>query len=107
MDRLAEYEAVAEVMARGPTKMTVRLHNGLQMDLHVVPEESYGAALVFIHRSKAHNIVIRRMAQERDLKINEYNVFRDTKAVAGLTEADVYKTIDLPWIPPELREDRW
>ncbi len=106
MDRLAEYEAVAEVMARGPTKMTVRLRNGLQMDLRVVPEESYGAALVYFTGSKAHNIVIRRMAQERDLKINEYGVFRDTKAVAGLTEADVYKTIDLPWIPPELREDR-
>ena len=136
MDRLAEYEAVAEVMARGPTKMTVRLRNGLQMDLRVVPEESYGAALVYFTGSKAHNIVIRRMAQERDLKINEYGVFRDTKrsvgtrqkaegspeaassaglptancqlpsGQAGLTEADVYKTIDLPWIPPELREDR-
>jgi DNA polymerase (family 10) len=106
MDSLASYEAVAEVLARGPTKMTVRLRNGLQMDLRVVPEKSYGAALQYFTGSKPHNIIIRRMGQERGLKINEYGVFRDEKRVGGSTEVEVYKAVGLPWIPPELREAR-
>jgi DNA polymerase (family 10) len=106
MDRLAEYEAVAEVLARGNTKMTVRLRNGLQMDLRVVPEASYGAALQYFTGSKEHSIQLRRRAMERGLKVNEYGVFRGTKRVAGRTEEDVYEAIGLPWIPPELREAR-
>jgi DNA polymerase (family 10) len=106
MDRLATYEAVAEVLARGTTKMTVRLRNGLQMDLRVVPEKSYGAALQYFTGSKAHNIQVRRRAQERRLKINEYGVFRGSKRLAGRTEDEVYKAVGLPWIPPELREAR-
>ena len=76
------------------------------MDLRVVPEESYGAALVYFTGSKAHNIVLRRRAQDRKLKINEYGVYRGEKSVAGRTEEEVYEAVDLPWIPPELREDR-
>jgi DNA polymerase (family 10) len=76
------------------------------MDLRVVPDESYGAALVYFTGSKAHNIVLRRRAQERGLKINEYGVFQGEKSIAGRTEKDVYKSVGLPWIPPELREDR-
>src|SRR5262249_53721117 len=76
------------------------------MDLRVVPEDSYGAALVYFTGSKAHNIALRRRAQERGLKINEYGVFRGETSVAGRTEEDVYRSVDLPWIPPELREDR-
>ena len=106
MDRLAAYEGVAEVLARGTTKMTVRLRNGLQMDLRVVPKKSYGAALQYFTGSKAHNILVRRRALERGLKINEYGVFRGRKLVAGRTEEAVYKAIGLPWIPPELREAR-
>jgi DNA polymerase (family 10) len=106
MDRLAAYEGVAEVLARGSTKMTVRLRNGLQMDLRVVPEKSYGAALQYFTGSKTHNIFVRRRAQERGLKINEYGVFRGRKQVAGRTEEEVYKAVGLPWIPPELREAR-
>jgi DNA polymerase (family 10) len=106
MDRLAEYEAVAEVLARGKTKMSVRLRNGLQIDLRVVPEESYGAALQYFTGSKEHSIQLRRRALERGLKINEYGVFRGKKRVAGRTEEEVYKAIGLPWIPPELREAR-
>ena len=70
------------------------------------PEESFGAAMVYFTGSKAHNIAIRRMGQERGLKINEYGVFREAVRIAGDTEESVYDTIDLPWIPPELREDR-
>jgi DNA polymerase (family 10) len=106
MDRLAGYEAVAEVLARGSTKMTVRLRNGLQMDLRVVPEKSYGAALQYFTGSKAHNILLRRRALDRGLKINEYGIFRGSKWFAGRTEEDVYKVVGLAWIPPELREAR-
>ncbi|QDU46998.1 DNA polymerase/3'-5' exonuclease PolX [Symmachiella dynata] len=106
MDALADHELVEKVLARGETKQRVRLRSGLEMDLRVVPAESYGAALQYFTGSKAHNIVVRRRAQERGLKINEYGVFRDEDAVAGQTEEEVYAAVDLPWIPPELREDR-
>lgn len=106
MERLAGFEGVAEVLARGETKMTVRLRTGLQMDLRVVPEEAYGAALQYFTGSKAHNIHLRRRAQERGLKISEYGVFRGKKQIAGRTEEEVYAAVGLPWIPPELREDR-
>lgn len=106
MDRLASHELVEKTLSRGETKQRVRLRTGLELDLRVVADESYGAALVYFTGSKEHNIVIRRRAQERGLKINEYGVFRGEKSIAGRTEEDVYKTIDLPWIPPELRENR-
>jgi DNA polymerase (family 10) len=106
MDRLASYPAVAEVLARGKTKMSVRLRNGLQMDLRVVPEESYGAAVQYFTGSKDHSIQVRRRAQERGLKISEYGVFQGKRRVAGRTEEEVYQAVGLPWIPPELREAR-
>jgi DNA polymerase (family 10) len=104
MDRLAQYEGVAEVQARGRTKMTVRLKSGMQLDLRVVADGSYGAALQYFTGSKQHNIAIRRRAQERGLKINEYGVFRGQKRIAGRSEAEVYAAVGLPLIPPELRE---
>lgn len=76
------------------------------MDLRVVPEESYGAAMQYFTGSKEHNIVIRRRAQERGLKVNEYGVFRGEDYVCGRTEEEVYAAVGLPWIPPELRENR-
>ncbi len=106
MARFARYEEVKEVMSSGPTRSTVILKNGIQVDLRVLPQESYGAALQYFTGSKAHNIVIRRMAQEQGLKINEYGVFRGEERIAGATEASVYAAVGLPWIPPELREDR-
>jgi DNA polymerase (family 10) len=106
MDRLAAHPLVDKVLARGETKQRVRLRSGIELDLRVVPEESYGAALQYFTGSKEHNIVIRRRAQDRGLKLNEYGVFRDDEYVAGRTEADVYAAVDLPWIPPELRENR-
>lgn len=106
MDKLAAHQGVQKVLARGETKQSVVLAGGLQLDLRVVPEESYGAALVYFTGSKEHNIVLRRMAQDRGLKINEYAVTRSEKYVAGRTEEDVYAAVDLPWIPPELRENR-
>jgi DNA polymerase (family 10) len=106
MERFARYEDVQEVLSSGPTRSTVILKSGIQVDLRVLPQESYGAALQYFTGSKAHNIVIRRMAQERDLKINEYGVFQGEQRIAGDTEESVYAAVGLPWIPPELREDR-
>lgn len=106
MDRLAAHELVDKVLARGETKQRVRLRSGLELDLRVVPDESYGAALQYFTGSKEHNIVIRRRAQQRGLKVNEYGVFRDDRLIAGRTEEEVYAAVDLPWIPPELRENR-
>lgn len=106
MDCLAAHPLVTKVLARGDTKQRVRLHGGLELDLRVVPAESYGAALQYFTGSKEHNIVVRRRAQERGLKVNEYGVFKGEKSVAGRTEEDVYAALGLPWIPPELRENR-
>ena len=104
--RFTAYPEVKEVTAAGDTRASVILACGLQVDLRVVPPESFGAALHYFTGSKAHNIAIRRLAQARGLKLNEYGVFRGANRVAGDTEASVFAAVGLPWIPPELREDR-
>jgi len=106
MKAFTGYDEVREVMAAGDTRSSVRLASGLQVDLRIVEPACYGAALHYFTGSKAHNIHVRRMGQRRGLKINEYGVFRDGKPVAGKTEESVFASVGLPWIPPELREDR-
>lgn len=106
MDRLGEFGGVTQVIARGETKMSVRLRSGMQVDLRVVPSESFGAALQYFTGSKEHNVVVRGLAKDRGLKLNEYGVFRGDEYVAGRTEADVYAALDLPCFPPEMREAR-
>ena len=106
MDRFAAFDSVADIMARGDTKMSVRLLNGLQVDLRVVPGESFGAALQYFTGSKEHNVILRGRAKAAGLKINEWGVFRGEERVGGATEEEVYAALDLPWIPPELRESR-
>lgn len=106
MDLLAGHELVESVLMRGDTKMRVRMHSRVEMDLQVVPDESYGAAMQYFTGSKEHNVVVRQMAKDLDLKVNEYGVFRGEEQIAGATERDVYEAIGLPWIPPELRENR-
>lgn len=106
MDLLAGHQLVDSVLQRGDTKMRVRLNTGVEMDLRVVPDESYGAALQYFTGSKEHNVVVRGMAKELGLKVNEYGVFRGDEQIAGATEEDVYAALNLPWIPPELRENR-
>lgn len=106
MDCLASYESVSKVLVRGRTKMSVRLRDGLQLDLTVVPEVSYGAMLQCYTGSKGHTKELRRRANERGLRVTDFGVFRGRERVAGRTEADVYEAIGLPWIPPELRESR-
>ncbi len=106
MDRFVEYEEVGKVVSHGTTRSTVHLRSGLQVDLRVLPAVSYGAALHYFTGSKAHNIEVRKRAVQRDYKINEYGVYRGKKRVAGKTEQEVFETVGLPWIPPELRENR-
>lgn len=106
MARFAGAPDVQRVLARGSTRTSVVLKNGLQVDLRAVPAESFGAAWLYFTGSKAHNIALRKLAQDRDLKLNEYGLFRGTRRVAGATEESVYRALHLPWIAPELREDR-
>jgi DNA polymerase (family 10) len=135
MDQLGRFEELATVLGRGDTKMSIRLGRGLQIDLRVVPSKSFGAALQYFTGSKDHNVVLRGMAKDRGLRINEYGVFRvegggrSAKGegpendsgprpsalgpqpdwpnyIAGRTEEEVYAAIDLPWFPPEIREAR-
>jgi DNA polymerase (family 10) len=106
MQRFTAYDEVAEVYSAGETRASVLLKCGLQIDLRVVAQESYGAALHYFTGSKAHNIAIRRIAQQLGLKINEYGVFRGKRRIAGDSEESVYRAVGLPYIPPELREDR-
>ena len=84
----------------------MRLRSGLQVDLRVVPQVSYGAALYYFTGSKAHNIAVRRIAAGRRLKLNEYGLFKGDERIAGRTERQLLKALQLRWIPPELREDR-
>ncbi|MDA8257109.1 MAG: DNA polymerase/3'-5' exonuclease PolX [Betaproteobacteria bacterium] len=106
IQRFAGYDEVAEVLSAGTTRASVVLKSGLQVDLRVVERQSYGAALCYFTGSKAHNIAIRRIAQKLGLKVNEYGVFRGEERIAGEDEASVYRSVGLPFIPPELREDR-
>jgi DNA polymerase (family 10) len=106
IERFTEYDEVEEVVSQGKTRSTVRLRSGLNVDLRVIPDASWGAAMHYFTGSKAHNIEGRRRAQDRDLKLNEYGVFDGETRVAGATEQEVYGKIGLPWIPPVLRENR-
>lgn len=106
MDDVVRYEDVAEVQAQGGTRATLRLRNGLQVDVRVVPAAAFGSALHYFTGSKAHNIAVRRMAMARGLKLNEYGIFRGERRVGGRTEDEVFAAVGLPVIPPELREDR-
>lgn len=106
MDRLAAHPLVETVLQRGDTKQRVRLRTGIELDLRVVPQASFGAAMQYFTGSKEHNIVVRQRAKDLNLKVNEYGVFRGEEQIAGRTEEGVYAAVGLPWIPPELREHR-
>jgi DNA polymerase (family 10) len=106
MQSLVEYDEVAEIISQGKTRSSLRLHSGMHVDVRVVPEVSYGAALHYFTGSKAHNIAVRSLGVKKGYKINEYGVFKNDKRIAGKTEQEVYDAVDLPYIEPELRENR-
>jgi DNA polymerase (family 10) len=108
MDAFTRLPLVAEVVARGPTKTSVRTRRGLQVDLRVVPPQAWGAALLYFTGSKAHNVRVREIAVRKGLKLSEYGLFQveDGELVVSQTEQEVYQRLGLPWIPPPLREDR-
>jgi len=106
MRQFLAFPDVARALGSGETRAGVVLRNGLQVDLRVVPEKSYGATLIYFTGSKAHCVHLRRMAQMRGLLLNEYGLFREGDALAGKTEDEIYHALGLRWISPELREDR-
>ncbi|SHG11857.1 DNA polymerase (family 10) [Microbulbifer donghaiensis] len=105
MDHFTRYDEVEEVASKGKTRSTVYLRSGIQVDLRVVPQVSYGAAQHYFTGSKAHNIAVRKMGIKKGYKINEYGVFDGDQRIAGKTEKSVYAAVGLPFIPPELREN--
>jgi DNA polymerase (family 10) len=108
MDWFVGYPEVASVLAKGPTKSSVLLNDQLQVDLRVVEEKSYGAALQYFTGSKDHNVTLRGLAIKKGYKLNEYGLFDKTseKFITGKTEKEIYKKIGFPYIEPELRENR-
>ncbi|XZE43450.1 DNA polymerase/3'-5' exonuclease PolX [Pirellulaceae bacterium SH467] len=109
MDHFGKLTMIQEVIQRGDTKMSVRVHDSFQVDLRVVDDASWGAALQYFTGSKEHNVRIRSMAKAKGYKINEYGVFAtadEEHRVAGANEEEIYQLLGLPWMPPELREDR-
>jgi DNA polymerase (family 10) len=106
IQRFGKFGEVTHVASQGDTRSTVRLSSGLQVDLRVVERACFGAAMQYFTGSQAHNIELRKIAQAKKLKLNEYGVFRGAKCVSGRTEQEVYEALGLDWIPPEMRENR-
>lgn len=106
MDYFTNMDRVEKVIAKGDTKSTIRLYGGIQVDLRIVEEESFGSALQYFTGSKDHNVKLRKIAQKKDFKLNEYGLFKKDDRIAGKTEKSVYSKLGLDWIPPELRENR-
>ena len=105
MERFIALPQIAHVYARGPTKTMVKLKNGLDADLRVVPDKSFGAAVNYFTGSKDHNIAIREMAIKKGWKLNEYGLFKGKKILAGRTEEEIYRTLGLRYLEPEIREN--
>lgn len=106
IEAFCEFDGISEVSAAGSTKASVLLDKGFQVDVRVVPKKSFGAALAYFTGSKEHNVAVRGIAVGKKLKLNEYGLFKGDKAVAGTTEESIYVKLDLPYIEPEMREDR-
>jgi len=106
MERFVTFEDIQKIVSQGKTRSSVVLRSGVQVDLRAVAQVSYGAALHYFTGSKAHNIAVRKIAVKKGLKINEYGVFKGKKRIAGRSEEEVYQQVGLPYIPPELRENR-
>ncbi len=106
MDYFVDYEDVAKVLSKGKSKSSVRLNTGIQVDLRIIEKRSWGAALLYFTGSKAHTIQLRKIGQDKDLKVNEYGIFDGKKSLASETEEEMYEVLGLYYIEPELRENR-
>jgi DNA polymerase (family 10) len=110
MDHFSQFPGIQSILARGDTKMSIRVSDAFQIDMRVVPEASWGAALQYFTGSKEHNVHVRSIAKARGFKLNEYGLMpadSETVAVASREESEIYEQLGLPWIPPELRENRF
>jgi DNA polymerase (family 10) len=105
MDHFVRAEGVAEVLARGDTKTSVRLEDGLQVDLRVVTDGQFPSALAYFTGSKEHNVAVRGLAQRKGLKVNEYGIFKGARPLPCRDEQEFYGRLGLPYIPPEMREN--
>ncbi len=106
MDYFCSLPDIVKIWGKGKTKSSVRAKEGFDMDLRVVPQKSYGASLLYFTGSKEHNIALRKVAIEKGFKLSEYGLFSGSKIVAGKTEKEIYDTLGMDYIEPELREDR-
>ncbi len=105
MKEFVSMQAVAKVVANGETKSSIKLKNGLDVDLRVVPRNSYGSALNYFTGSKMHNIGLRKLAIKKGYKLNEYGLYRGLKQIAGKTEEEIYSALGLQYVEPEIREN--
>ena len=105
MDYFVSMPEVVDVIGKGETKSSVRLKTGMEVDVRVLPEDSFGAGLQYFTGSKDHNVALRRIAQRKGWKLSEYGLFRGSKRIAGRTEEEVYEKLGIQWVPPELREN--
>ncbi len=106
MDFFVSLPGVIKIWGKGQTKASVRMKEGFDMDIRVVPKRSYGSALQYFTGSKEHNIITRRIAMDKGLKLSEYGLFKRKKMIAGETEEGIYKVLGMEWIPPEIRENQ-
>lgn len=106
MDFFVSLPGVVKIWSKGATKASVRLEEGFDMDIRVVPQRSYGAALQYFTGSKEHNIVTRTIAMNKGFKLSEYGLFRGPRMIVSETEESIYKTLGMQWMPPEIRENQ-
>ena len=106
MDFFTSLPGIEKIWGKGKTKSSVRMKEGFDMDIRVVPKRSYGSALQYFTGSKDHNIALRKIAIDKGLKLSEYGLFRGSKMIAGKNEEEIYKALGMDWIPPELRENQ-
>ncbi len=106
MDVFVNLPGVTKVWGKGKTRSSIRLEQGIDVDLRVVPKKCYGSALQYFTGSKEHNIATRKIAIDKKLKLNEYGLFKGKKMIAGKTEEEIYKALGMEWIPSEMRENR-
>ncbi|MBU0963403.1 MAG: DNA polymerase/3'-5' exonuclease PolX [Nanoarchaeota archaeon] len=105
VDKIVKLDEVKEIIAKGPTKASVLLKNNTQCDIRVIPESSYGSALMYFTGNKDHNISLRKLAIKKGYKLSEYGLFKDSEVIASKTENDIYKKLNFPYIEPELRNN--